>query len=809
MDTTGSQRITVRGGHLFRLAAAFVIGFVSLSLEIGYTRIISYKLFYYYTYFVIGLALLGLGASSAVVSLSNRVRHVELPALLRKVAPIAGVTGVVTYFIVARLPINTNVIWTGSKFEALGQLARLFVLALSVTAVFFALGVALSSLVVVEAHHVRSLYFWDLTGAALGCLLAVPLQRTVGPPAMILGAVALFSLLGIVAAFLQGRGHKLAVGLALLVVVGAFVAGSVEIRTDDSKTHLDGVVASEWGPVFRVDVVDQGKVQVLLHDGLWGSGIWKYDGTPATTARFAGDDRQIPFAALGTAPDNLLIIGAAGGNEIQAALTYGVGHIDAVELNPVTVSLLRGRFAEYSGNIANNPKVDYINGDGRTYLARSNKQYDMIWFVAPDSYAASNAASSGAFVLSESYLYTKEMIRESYDHLSDEGMIIAQFGDTDFAITPNRTARYLVTARAALDSSVDDFGQHVALLVRDQDFDISRASTILLTRPPLTADAVDRVKEIALTIDGERVMYLPGETLGAGITPQIITADQQQLDALVDNYPYDISVVTDDRPFFWHFSGFPDVISHLQRDYQGSEIAIGERLVLLLCLIGAVIAGLLLWPPFAITRRRGAPSVRGRSRLFLYFAAIGVGFMTVEITMIQRFALLLGYPTLSLSVSLFTLLIATAVGARFSKALVAAKRWGLVAATIALCVISVVYLSISQPLTDTALAWAQWARIMLVAVLMFPVGLVLGVFLPAGVERATAAAATAETDEGRLIAWCWAVNGFFSVLGSSIATISTMEIGFNRTVVVGLVCYVGAALAMSAGRTATIGQPTS
>ncbi|MBA3605960.1 MAG: class I SAM-dependent methyltransferase, partial [Acidimicrobiia bacterium] len=90
-----------------------------------------------------------------------------------------------------------------------------------------------------------------------------------------------------------------------------------------------------------------------------------------------------------------MIIGAAGGNEVQAALTYGVGHVDAVELNPVTVSMLRGQFADYAGNITTNPKVDYRQGDGRTFLARSDDAYDLIWFVAPDSYAAANAATSG------------------------------------------------------------------------------------------------------------------------------------------------------------------------------------------------------------------------------------------------------------------------------------------------------------------------------------------------------------------------------------------------------------------------------
>ena len=109
----------------------------------------------------------------------------------------------------------------------------------------------------------------------------------------------------------------------------------------------------------------------------------------------------------------MLIIGAAGGNEIAASIHFGAEQIDAVELNPATAGLLRGKYAEYSGHLTDRAEVNYVVGDGRSYLARSDEEYDLVWFVAPDSYAASNAASSGAFVLSESYLYTKEMLQDS------------------------------------------------------------------------------------------------------------------------------------------------------------------------------------------------------------------------------------------------------------------------------------------------------------------------------------------------------------------------------------------------------------
>ena len=449
-----------------RLLTAFVIGFVSLTLEIAYTRVVSFKLFYYYTYLVIGLALLGLGAASAVVSLSTRLRSLDVLRLVRLVAPAAAMVGLIGYLVVARIPTDTHLIWTGDTGQAAGQITRLIVLSLSLTAVFFAVGLLMASLFVVEANDVRRLYFWDLTGAAVGCLVAVPLQATIGPPAMILTAMVVLGGLGVVAAAAPSGSARTG-ALVLLLAIVAIGADQFDVRTDQTKTLRDSdvVAGGDWGAVFRVDAVQGfGDLYVLHHDGLWGSAIWRYDGTPATTDRFLTDSRQIPFAAAGGDRPRVLIIGAAGGQEVQASLFYGVGQVDAVELNPVTVSLLRGEFADYAGNLTELPNVNYVQGDGRTFLARSEDEWDLIWFVAPDSYAASNAATSGAFVLSESYLYTEEMIESSYEHLSPDGVIVTQFGDRHLAPGPVRTARYFVTARDALDGRVADFAANAALV---------------------------------------------------------------------------------------------------------------------------------------------------------------------------------------------------------------------------------------------------------------------------------------------------------------------------------------------------------
>lgn len=792
--------------------AAFVVGFVGLSVEIAYTRVISFKLFYYYTYFVIGLALLGLGSASAVTSLSSRLRRADPLLVVRRAAPAAAIAGVIGFVVVARVRTDTNKIWDGSAGEVVQQLGLLLVLSLSITAVFFAAGLILASLFVAEVERVRRLYFWDLTGAALGALTAVPLQATIGPPAMIAVSLVALAVLGGLAIAVDDDARRsfaervVAVAVAVATVGGAFVMVSTDVVTDATKTIGDGsgVLAGDWGAVFRVDVTQGfGDLYILHHDGLWGAGIWKYDGTPATTDQYLVDNRQIPFAAIGDDP-NVLIIGAAGGHEIQASLVYGAGSIDAVELNPVTVGLLTGEFAEFSGNITSHPDVNYTQGDGRTYLARTDEAYDLIWFVAPDSYAASNAATAGAFVLSESYLYTEEMLETAYEHLTPGGVIVAQFGDLDFEERPMRTARYLVTARAALGDDVDDFSDHVALAYESGEGQIATISTIVISKGPIDAATAERIDAAVGNVPNATTLYLPGVHRVDGITSDVIDVPDAELGAVVAGSDEDISSIDDSRPFFWHFTGFSEALTDWGGGFVDAEIAIGERLIGVLLAIAAVVAALLLFLPFAVIRGDRA-KLPGRSRLFVYFASLGLGFMFVEISMIQRFALLLGFPTLSLSVSLCTLLVATAIGARASTLIERHGGRAMAGVFGALVALVVIYLLTADAITTTALAWSQPARIAVVVALLAPIGLLLGTFLPTGmaaVARAVPAGGEVGAErQGRAVAWCWAVNGFFSVLGATFTTMLSMTVGFDDTLLAGLALYaVATAVIISTGR---------
>src|SRR5215204_1259483 len=459
--------------------ALLLVCLAGLLLEVGYTRIVSYKLWYYYTYLVIGLSLLGIGSGGIIVAMWAPIRRAATERIIALCSLWGAVSIVAGYLVIARIQIDTVAIWDYGTQASFTNLFALGVICFFVFSTFIALGIIVSTVLGRAREGVGRLYFADLLGAGIGCLLAIPLITRLGPPIVIMLAALIFAVVGLLALprpaveskrpvtrdrVILGLGAVVALALAGVVVAGEDALPN--IRTEDTKLNSTGgeVLHSEWGAVFRVEVAElpNRDDKLLVHDGTFGSGIRPFNGDTRMLSYFESDLRSIPFSVLDDPPESELIIGSAGGQEILASLYYGAPDIEAVELNPVTVGLLTDEFADETGHLAERPDVHLHQGDGRSYLARTDSSYDLVWYVAPDSYAANNAASSGAFVLSESYLYTSEMIEETLEHLTDDGIMVAQFGELDFQDRSNRTSRYIVTARDALEKfGVDDPSQHV------------------------------------------------------------------------------------------------------------------------------------------------------------------------------------------------------------------------------------------------------------------------------------------------------------------------------------------------------------
>ena len=779
----------------------FLVALATILLEVSYTRVFSFKLVYFFTYVVIGLALLGLGSGGILVAIAGPVpREVAFRRLTVLAATAAG-SVVLAYLVIALVQVNAfDMIRPhgGELGPALAEVGKLVLVSGALYVPFLCAGVMIATIFVADREHVGRLYCADLVGAGLGCAASVWLMQTLSPPGCIVLAGACFAFAGIrLARAVAPRLALPQVALAVVLAVGAWTGGAwlpdpiVDAKKSMQPENRAPVLFSRWSPVFRVDVIDDPVMQsagyMLAHDGMWGSLLPRFDGNPESLTRYDRDPRSIPFSLLPTSP-NITIIGAAGGNEILASLYFGAEHVTAVELNPVTVSLLTTHFADYTGRVARHERVTLVNAEGRAFFEGSTATTDLVWFVAPDSYAAMNAATSGAFVLSESYLYTTEMIEAAFAHLAPGGVICAQFGEIDYDAKPNRTTRYLTTAREAMARlGIPDFERHV-FLATSRGFAFT-LSTILLRREPFTPEEAERFAARTASVKGD-VRYR-----GIAVAPDhpALAAIVLAPDALrrwYGGYGFDVRPVTDDAPFFWHFVPFRTALASPTKGTVAEE-GLGERLLVALLVLVTAFAAAALLAPLAL-RRAVWRTIPHKLAAGTYFACLGLGFMFFEVTLIQRLTLFLGYPTYSLTVTLFALLVSSGVGSFASERLLPMRDRAITLIEGTLAVLATFYLLGLGPLLAHLGAVTFPVRIAVATLILLPLGLCLGTFMPLGLR--TVAALSPHPDE--YVAWAWAVNGFFSVVASVLATMLSMTFGFRAVMLLALAIYAIAVAAL-------------
>lgn len=788
-----------------------------LLIEISYTRVFSFKLFYYYVYLVIGLAMLGLSAGAVLVAVSRRLRCLSTDAILFWSMAVGSAATIVGYAVVATVRIDTLSIWKYGTTGSASNMALILVVCLCVFLSFLGPGVAVATLFSRETKAIGGLYFADLAGATLACATVVLAVSRLGAPATIMLAAAVLAAGAVWVAVRIRILLAVAAGLVLTAAV-VFTAAPGLLptqRIDASKpfvTPSDPAIASSWGSVFRVDLAKapgSPNVLNLYHDGTLGAAIYRWSGKRSflSVYDFPHDSRSIPFSVLGTAPTHEAVIGAAGGHEVLASLYYGTKHVDAVELNPVTVDLVRNQFAAFDGHLAQNPAVSYLNEDGRSYLARSSQPDDLIWYPAPDSYAATNSALASANVLSESYLYTTNAVVANLQHLTNRGIFVAQFGEDD-NVHDLRTTRFVATARQALSQlGVTDPTDHIMVAETQVHFlGAIPLSTIVVSRTPFTPAAVSSFLAAVQRVPDTTILYAPGAVATPNPINSVVTVSNAQLGGFYRAFPYNVTPTTDNDPYFWHFARFGSVISHYTSSLNSldREDAVGERVLLLLLGLSVIVAAAFLLLPFVRIRETWSrmPSKRWSST---FFAGVGLGFIFFEITLMQLLNLFLGFPTYALTVTLAALLLFTGIGALLSRRIVRPRR-AIPRLFGAVVILGLFYLFGLTPLTNALLIIPLAIRIVITFVVLAPLGLCFGMFMPLGLRQVSG-----DGEAGRAyVAWGWAVNGFAAVVGSALATILSMAFGFDVVLGLGVAAYAiatGAWVVLS-GRVSPLGTKT-
>ncbi len=241
---------------------------------------------------------------------------------------------------------------------------------------------------------------------------------------------------------------------------------------------------------------------------------------------------------------------------------------------------------------------------------------------------------------------------------------------------------------------------------------------------------------------------------------------------------YDITPTTDERPFFFHFFKWGRLLEtyeSLGRKWQ--PLVEGGYLVpiALVQALGLSIA-LILLP----LRRLGGLEVEGRWKILMYFFCLGLGYMFIEVASIQKFILLLGHPTYSISAIIFSLLLASGLGSYLSGRIEPRSR-GHKLVLLSVGLLAPIY-CLASPFVQSLLGLPISFRLIGSFVVMAPLGILMGIPFPVGIRMLT-------EPKKALVPWAWAANGCASVLGSMLPTILALSFGFSRVFLVAGIIY--------------------
>jgi hypothetical protein len=483
--------------------------------------------------------------------------------------------------------------------------------------------------------------------------------------------------------------------------------------------------------------------------------------------------------AFGLVPDGrALIIGGGGGRDIYNALSSGEKRVDVIELNRRIRDIVEGSLRPWSGGPYSLPGVSVAIGDGRSTLARRDTRYDAINIGFTNTLTASSSGS--AYALSESTLYTVEAFDEYLDHLTGDGVLaISRL----YRFAGDEALRATVLALRTLEErGVEDPRRHVVVLLGKDTLQADFA-TVLIRKRPFTDAELAQVRTQARE-RSRGIAFAPGGPYAREWQELARTDD---LDEFCSGYRLNVCPTTDDKPFFLNSTRVRDLADPLP---EGSTFIARTPFVVLLIALGVllVLAVVAFVLPLVAVRDRPRPPMGSLA----FFAAIGLGFLMLEIVLVQRFVLFLGFPTYALSVVLFSLLLFTGGGAALSSRFGDPRR-SLIAALSIACVLMLVLAFGLEPLLRTLIDLPFAARVAVTVALLAPLGLTLGMAMPIGLRRLSAL-----HPDG--VPWAWGINGITSVLASALGVFIAIVAGFTVATLAALLCYLVAIAHAARGR---------
>jgi spermidine synthase len=769
------------------LAGLALTSFSALLLELALTRLFSVVLFYHFAFLAISIALLGLGAGGVFAYLLKmKLAATDTRTLAAKLCMANSVLVLAVLEVILHVPVALQVTWA--------NFGRLTALYLSAAVPFFLTGLLFAVVFARETKRIPRLYGADLCGGALACLAIVPLLNWVGGPNAVLAAGATMAAAGAIwAGFRPLRRYATLLACAMAVLIGVNYSGRL-IDVVYAKGRLRDpawVEFARWNALSRVEVDRQGQAKAVVIDAdastyIMNAEVSKWHETAWEHALMSAPPA---LANVLRSHGEFAIIGPGGGVDVLRAVANGSPSVTGIEINPIiATTIMRERYADYSQHLYSRPDVHIQVTDGRSFLRSTPQKFDVVQMTLVDTWASTAA---GAFALSENSLYTVEAFQEYFNHLKADGMI---------AITrwefrhPREALRVVAVAMEALHRMGVANPARNFMVVSEGALDEDGIPVVVLAKKtqftPAEEDAVKGHFEHYSKLNG---LYLPSHP-GKNPFADLIASNDPY--GFARGYAYNTAPVTDNAPFFF-FTLKPGQILGESGLRSGIDwkVNLGVLVLLLVLLISfvAVLAFLIL--PLSLRAR----ARRGSMAPLLYFIAVGLGYILVEIAFIQRFVLFLGHPTYALTVVIFLLMLSSGAGSLLSR--IWLPRTDLCWIPLALVIVTLVGEVFFLPGRLAAMVGMDFGyRLLASGVLLIPLGFVMGMPFPTGLRALASQPVPRLTREAdhpdNSIEWAWAMNAAASVLGSVLAMVIAIQFGLTVTLACGAVAYGFALLLM-------------
>ncbi len=748
--------------------ALFLFAMAVVLLELVLTRLFSVSTGYHFAFMIVSITMLGMTIGAIYT-------FIKVPREQDKVLKALTVSASL-FAVSVPLAFALQLLYNRSM-ETVGPFGWIGATFITFSLPFVFAGICLS-LCLSRFQSVGRLYAYDLLGAACSCPLLVFGLTVASGPAVMMACGVIASLSSVLFA---KRSGTISVKTALLPGLATILCIAVLVSPlPDFRSVTDGKIEYvRWTPLGRV-VVTEESASVFT----WGKhkegaakvpqkGLFIDSGAMTVITKFSDDPNQMAplredLTAVGNdlRPNNsLFVIGAGGGRDIISGLLFGQKTIDAAEVNPAIVEMIKGKYADFVGRLHEKPGVNIVNDEARVWLAKSGKKYGLIQCSLVDTWAAS---SSGAFMLTENVLYTKEAFKVFLDHLEPKGVLsVIRWGDEK---RPEEILKLAGLARSALQASgIENAKERIMLIGAPSTFEGNWMGLMMMSPDPFTAEDISRIEQICKERD-YKILWLPN---GNGKEP--FTTYMNSTSIATGDLP------NDDRPFFFTSAG------HDQNINEGVAILIFTFMLAFILVVVTIL--LPLW--LRIGKKMAKQQLFFQSAI--YFTALGMGFMLVEVGLIQRLTIFLGSPTYGLTVVLFALLLSSGAGSYFMQSKVDSGGNPEKLARMALLLTGVLTFATcfaTLYFTPVMPAAGLIERVVLSLLAVAVPGFFMGWCFPLGMTLFA-------KEDVELGAWFWGVNGATSVLGSIVAAIISIQVGITYTLVAGAAVYMLTVMVLS------------